>query len=94
MNFSFDVTKEDIENGCPKSRNRCPIALCLKRYFPKAFSIDVCNYHDIQSGSWWSCRISFMKAGFHFDLNKEHSEKASAFDRGDTIDPFTMEIEL
>ena len=34
MECYFSVTKEDIKNGTPKSRDSCPLAIRIKEKFP------------------------------------------------------------
>ena len=94
IKLTIDITKDDIKNGRKGSTKYCPIANSLKRLFPNALSICVRPYNDIQSGTWWTARISNVKSTFSFDLNQDISNRASKFDLHGIMEPFTFDIEI
>lgn len=80
MKQKISVTAEDIEKGARECEFSCPIALALRREFPKT---EVCvDSIDIRVGDV-SVKTPETAALFISD-----------FDCGDEVEPFEFEIDL
>lgn len=75
--MKIEVTQEDIRNGKCKSFWGCPIALALAR----------AGFKDVIVSAAYACSkdktLDFPVEALHF-INR--------FDRGETVKPFTFEI--
>ena len=94
LSFIVEITREDIAGGCRNSPKKCPVAVALKRMFPRAYSTYVNASDDPQSGVSWSANVSTMRASLSFDFPKEVAEKLALYDRTGNMEPFSFEVAI
>lgn len=95
MKFRFEVTTEDIKSGVRNSRVRCPLANCLRRYFPAAFRVEVSPYEDCQSvGHYWTADVVSFGGSVSIGLKGEPGQRAERFDSAGEMEPFAFEVEI
>jgi hypothetical protein len=75
------ITADDIAAGETVSANNCPIALALKRHFPRRKEIAVGD---------WSIRLGSTVIG----IPKKAERFLDRFDDGKRVRPFSFEIEI
>lgn len=83
MKYTVNVTKNDIEKGACKDASGCALAIAISRAIGKEVRVHT-------KKAWWSAGCS----SFYAPLPDSAAEFYRAFDRRDSVHPFTFEIEI
>jgi len=84
MKIKFDVTQEDINEGCTIDIYNCMVARCLQR---------VLGYKKINTISEF-CDIRVGINNYRFMHSIKTEKKILAFDRGEKVKPFSFSFDI
>lgn len=90
--YTFNVTQEDIDKGIKDDACYCPIARAAKRTLVKRkrrIEVGSCFLSIVRNhkGRWWVDDAEY-------ELPSEASDFVRNFDSGNTVHPFSFEMEI
>lgn len=96
--MEIKVLQKHIKNGCPKSSNKCPVALAFL-HNKEAEVISVCVYPKYTRGykriSYWEATVCIQgQSPKAIRLPKRVGQKIIHYDRTGELDPFTFKVDL
>lgn len=77
--MKIDVTQEDIDNGCPESYFRCPVALAISKIGEECISVG---------------HVAIFIGGKVFRTPSEVKYFISLFDKNEKVKPFSFELNI